>query len=133
MTVTRIWVKHALRPHRLEGHLASNDPDFEAKATDVISLSLHLPQHAVVFCVDEKTAIQALDRKAPVLPLSQGRAERHGFEYVRHGTLSLYAAFNTKTGEGVEQDHPAPHLGRVRRIPDRHRDRPAHWDGLPAW
>ena len=52
-----------------------------------------------MFCVDEKTAIQALDRGDPVLPLSPGRAERHGFEYYRHGTLSLYAAFNTKTGE----------------------------------
>jgi transposase len=57
------------------------------------------PQHAAVFSVDEKTAIQALDRKDPVLPLSPGRAERHGFEYFRHGTLSLYAAFNTRTGE----------------------------------
>jgi hypothetical protein len=55
------------------------------------------PAHAAVFCVDEKTAIQVLDRKDPVLPLSPGRAERHGFEYYRHGTLSLYAAFNTKT------------------------------------
>jgi transposase len=54
-----------------------------------------------VFCVDEKTAIQALDRKDTVLPLSPGRAERHGFEYFRHGTLSLYAAFNTKTGEAL--------------------------------
>jgi DDE superfamily endonuclease len=52
-----------------------------------------------VFSVDEKTAIQALDRLDPVLPLSPGRAERHGFEYYRHGTLSLYAAFNTKSGE----------------------------------
>jgi hypothetical protein len=52
-----------------------------------------------VFCVDEKTAIQALDRKDPVLPQSPGRAERHGFEYYRHGTLSLFAAFNTKTGK----------------------------------
>jgi transposase len=57
------------------------------------------PQHAVVFCVDEKSAMQALDRKDPVLPRSPGRAERHGFEYYRHGTLSLYAAFNTETGE----------------------------------
>jgi hypothetical protein len=57
------------------------------------------PAHAAVFCVDEKTAIQALDRKDPVLPLSPGRAERHGFEYYRHGTLLLYAAFNTSTGE----------------------------------
>jgi hypothetical protein len=65
----------------------------------VIGLYLHPPQHAAVFCVDEKTAIQALDRKDPGLPLSPGPAERHDFEYVRHGTLSLYAAFNTKTGE----------------------------------
>lgn len=106
MTVTRIWATHALRPHRLEGDLASNDPDFEAKAADVIGLYLHPPQHAAVFCVDEKTAMQALDRKDPVLPLSPGRAERHGFEYVRHGTLSLYAAFNTKTGEVLGKTAP---------------------------
>ena len=78
--------------------MASNDPDFESEAADIIGLYLHPPQHAAVFCVDEKTAIQALDCKDPVLPLSPGRAERHGFEYYRHGTLSLYAAFNTKTG-----------------------------------
>jgi transposase len=60
----------------------------------------------VVFAVDEKTAIQALDRLDPVLPLSPGRAERHGFEYYRHGTLSLYAALNTKTGEIVGQTVP---------------------------
>src|SRR5258705_9051231 len=99
MTVARIWAKHDLKPHRLEGYLASNDPDFESKAAEGIGLYLNPPQHAAVFCVDEKTAIQALDRKDPVLPLSPGRAERHGFEYFRHGTLSLYAAFNTKTGE----------------------------------
>ena len=84
MMVARVWRKHALRPHRLEGYMASNDPDFETKAADIIGLYLHPPQHAAVFCVDEKTAIQALDRKDPVLPLSPGRAERHGFEYYRH-------------------------------------------------
>lgn len=99
MMVSRVWAKHALKPHRVAGYLASNDPDFETKAADVIGLYLNPPAHAAVFCVDEKTAIQALDRKDPVLPLSPGRAERHGFEYYRHGTLSLYAAFNTKTGE----------------------------------
>jgi len=99
MTVSRIWAKHGIKPHRLEGYIASNDPHFESKAAEVIGLYLNPPQHAAVFCVDEKTAIQALDRKDPVLPLSPGRAERHGFEYYRHGTLSLYAAFNTKTGE----------------------------------
>jgi hypothetical protein len=99
MTVARIWTKHGIKPHRLAGYLSSNDPDFEATAADVIGLYLHPPQHAAVFSVDEKTAIQALDRKNPALPLSPGRAERHGFEYYRHGTLPLYAAFITKTGE----------------------------------
>lgn len=99
MMVARIWAKHGLKPHRLERYMVSNDPDFEAKAADVIGLYLKPPAHAAVFCVDEKTAIQALDRLDPVLPLSPGRIERHGFEYYRHGTLSLYAAFNTKTGE----------------------------------
>src|SRR5271170_2298426 len=65
---------------------------------DIIGLYLNPPQHAAVFCVDEKTAIQALDRLDPVLPLSPGRIERHGFEYRRHGTLSLYAALETSTG-----------------------------------
>lgn len=99
MMVARVWRKHAVRPHRVERYMASNDPDFETKAADIIGLYLKPPQNAAVFCIDEKTAIQALDRKDPVLPLSPGRAERHGFEYYRHGTLSLYAAFNTKTGE----------------------------------
>ena len=79
--------------------MASNDPDFERKATDVIGLYLDPPRHAAVFCVDEKTAIQALDRRDRMLPLSPGRAERRGFEYKRNGTLSLYAALNTQTGQ----------------------------------
>ena len=97
--VARTWKKHGLQPHRIEYYKASNDPDFEKKAAEIIGLYMNPPQHAAVFCIDEKTAIQALDRRDPILPLSPGRAERHGFEYVRHGTLSLYAAFDTKTGE----------------------------------
>ena len=73
----RVWKEAGLKPHRIERYLASDDPDFESKAADIIGLYLNPPQHAAVFCVDEKTAIQAL----PVLPLSPGRAERHGFEY----------------------------------------------------
>ena len=99
MMVARVWKKHALSPHRIERYMTTKDPDFEAKAAEIIGLYLHPPQHAAVFSVDEKTAIQALNRKDPVLPLSPGRAEKHGFEYFRHGTLSLYAAFNTRTGE----------------------------------
>ena len=97
--VHRVWREAGIKPHRLERYMASNDPDFEKKATDIIGLYLNPPQHAAVFCVDEKSAIQALDRLDPVLPLSPGRAERHGFEYYRHGTLSLYAALDTKTGK----------------------------------
>jgi transposase len=97
--VQRIWRKHGIKPQQLERHMISNDPDFEAKAADVIGLYLNPPAHAAVFCVDEKTAIQALDRKDRMLPLSPGRAESHGFEYKRNGTLSLFAAFNTATGE----------------------------------
>jgi transposase len=97
--VARTWAKAGLKPHRMRSYMASDDPDFHKKAADVIGLYLKPPTHAAVFCVDEKTAIQALDRLDPVLPLSPGRAERHGFEYFRHGTLSLYAALNTKTGQ----------------------------------
>src|SRR6266480_2104046 len=100
-TVQRILAQAQLKPHRLERYMASNDPDFETKAADIIGLYLHPPQHAAVFCLDEKTAIQALDRLDPVLPFSPGRLERHGFEYYRHGTLSLYAALDTKSGEVI--------------------------------
>src|ERR1051326_8095356 len=98
-TVQRIWASARFKPHRLERYMASSDPNFESKAADIIGLYLNPPQHAAVFCVDEKTAIQALDRKDPRLPLSPGRAERQGFEYYRHGTLSLYAALNVKNGK----------------------------------
>jgi transposase len=104
--VARVWRRAGLQPHRLERYMLSDDPAFEEKAADIIGLYLNPPQHAAVFAADEKTAIQALDRLDPVLPLSPGRAERHGFEYYRHGTLSLYAALNTRTGEIVGQTVP---------------------------
>ena len=104
--VARVLAKAGLQPHRLRRYMASDDPDFETKAADIIGLYLKPPVNAAVFCVDEKSAIQALDRLDPVLPLSPGRAERHGFEYYRHGTLSLYAALNTKTGGVLAQTAP---------------------------
>jgi transposase len=99
MMVARVWQYAGLKPPRIERYLASEDPNFELKAADIIGLYVKPPQHAAVVCVDEKTAIQALDRLYPVLPLSPGRMERHGFEYYRHGTLSLYAALNTHSGQ----------------------------------
>src|SRR6202163_555831 len=97
--VAKVWQRASLQPHRFERYMQSDDPDFEPKAADVIGLYVNPPDHAAVFSVDEKTAIQALDRLDPVLPLSPGRAERHGFEYYRHGTLSLYAALDTQSGK----------------------------------
>ena len=97
--VQRVRREADLRPHRLARYVASNDPDFETKAADIIALYLDPPSHAAVFCIDEKTAIQALDGRDRVLPLSPGCVERHGLEYKRHGTLSLYAALNVRTGE----------------------------------
>src|ERR1035441_10557845 len=111
MMVARVWRRAGLKPHRLERYMASDDPDFERKAADVIGLYVNPPQHAAVFCVDEKTAIQALVRLDPVLPLSPGRAERHGFEYYRHGTLSLYAALNPAPGR-VHGKTAARHTSR---------------------
>ena len=74
-------------------------PSLKRRRPTLFGLYLLPSLNAAVFCVDEKSAIQALDRLDPVLPLSPGRAERHGFEYFRHGTLSLYAALNTRTGD----------------------------------
>jgi transposase len=104
--VAKAWRRAGLQPHRFERYMQSDDPDFEAKAADIIGLYLNPPDHAAVFAVDEKTAIQALDRLDPVLPLSPGRAERHGFEYYRHGTLSLLAALDTRSGAVIGQTVP---------------------------
>src|SRR5215471_13097545 len=104
--IARIWKEADLKPHRLERYMASDDPQFEEKAAAIIGLYLKPPQNAAVFCVDEKSAIQALDRLDRRLPLSPGRAEKHGFEYYRHGTLSLYAALNPQTGEVIGQTTP---------------------------
>jgi hypothetical protein len=80
MLVQRVWSRASLKPHRTKSYMASDDPDFESKAADVIGLYLNPPQHAAVFSLDEKTQVQALDRLDPVLPMSPGRLERHGFE-----------------------------------------------------
>ena len=109
--VQRVRREADLHPHRLARYIASNDPDFETKAADIIGLYLDPPRHAAVFCVEEKTAIQALDRRDRVLPLSPGGVERHAFEYKRRGTLSLYAAPNVRTDQ-VHGKPTARHTSR---------------------
>ena len=118
MMVARVWRKHSLKPQRVESYMTSNDPDFEKKAADIIALYLHPPQHAAVFCVDEKTAIQALDRLDPVLPLSHraGRTARLRILPAWHALALRRLQYQNRTGAG--QDRGASHLGRVRRVPD---------------
>ena len=100
-TVGRIWKAFGLRPHRVETFKLSSDPMFIDKVRDVVGLYLSPPEKAVVLCVDEKSQIQALDRSQPLLPMRPGQAERRAYDYKRHGTTSLFAGFNTATGEVI--------------------------------
>ena len=104
-TVSRIWRAFALQPHRTETFKLSADPLFIEKVRDVVGLYLNPPDRALVLCVDEKSQIQALDRTRPLLPLRPGQAERRSHDYVRHGTTSLFAALDARTGQVIGQCH----------------------------
>src|SRR3954449_560348 len=103
--VLRIWRAFGLQPHRQETWKLSKDPQFIAKVRDVVGLYLNPPERAVVFCVDEKSQIQALDRTQPILPLVPGTPERATHDYKRHGTSSLYAALDLSTGKVLGRLH----------------------------
>ena len=103
--VSRIWRAFALQPHRSETFKLSSDPLFIEKVRDIVGLYLNPPDRAMVLCVDEKSQIQTLDRSQPLLPMRPGQIERRTHDYVRHGTTSLFAALNTKTGEVLAQCH----------------------------
>ena len=103
--VSRIWRAFALQPHRSETFKLSSDPLFIEKVRDIVGLYLNPPDRAMVLCVDEKSQIQALDRSQPLLPMRPGQIERRTHDYVRHGTTSLFAALNAKTGEILAQCH----------------------------
>jgi transposase len=102
-TVFRILTGADLRPHRMSVWLHSQDPEFRRKATEICELYLSPPRDAVVLCVDEKTGMQALSRKHPTKWAGCGKPGRQEFEYVRHGTATLFAAFNTRTGQVTAQ------------------------------
>jgi len=104
-TVSRVWRAFALQPHRSETFKLSRDPLFIEKVRDIVGLYLDPPDKALVLCVDEKSQIQALDRTAPLLPLRPGQIERRTHDYVRHGTTSLFAALDIKTGRVLGQLH----------------------------
>lgn len=99
--VNRVWRESGLKPHLTKYFKVSNDPLFEEKLHDVVGLYLSPPENAVVFCVDEKSSIQALDRTQPGLPFKRGRCGTMTHDYKRHGTSTLFAALNTVTGEVI--------------------------------
>jgi transposase len=100
-SVYRIWRAHGLAPHRVRQFKLSNDPDFIAKLRDVVGLYVDPPAHAVVFSVDEKSQIQALDRTQPGLPMKKGRAGTMTHDYKRNGTTTLFAALNVLEGKVI--------------------------------
>jgi transposase len=104
-SVQRIWRAFALAPHRSETFKLSKDPLFIDKVRDIVGLYMNPPDKALVLCVDEKAQIQALDRSQPVLPMRPGQVERRTHDYTRHGTTSLFAAFDTKSGRVIGQLH----------------------------
>jgi transposase len=104
-SVSRIWRAFGLQPHRSETFKLSTDPYFVDKVHDVVGLYLDPPERALVFCVDEKSQIQALDRSQPVLPMMPGVPERATHDYVRAGTTTLFAALEVATGKVIGSLH----------------------------
>jgi len=104
-SVNRIWRAFALAPHRSETFKLSKDPLFIEKVRDIVGLYMNPPDRALVLCVDEKSQIQALDRSQPVLPMRPGQAERRTADYVRHGTTTLFAALDARTGKVIGECH----------------------------
>jgi transposase len=128
-TVSRIWRAFGLQPHRTETFKLSQDPLFIEKVRDIVGLYLNPPDHAFVLCVDEKAQIQALDRTQPLLPMRPGQVERRTHDYRRHGTTSLFAALNVKTGRVIGQLHQRQRAREFRKFLDTiEANVPAHLD-----
>ncbi|BAX97828.1 IS630 family transposase [Mycobacteroides stephanolepidis] len=104
--VAKAWREYGVAPWRVETFKFSTDPELVAKVTDVVGLYLAPPENAVVLCIDEKSQIRALDRRAPMLPMQIGMPERRTHDYVRHGTTTLFAALEVATGKVTEVCKP---------------------------
>ena len=115
--VADVWREWGLQPWRAESFKFSADPALEAKVRDVTGLYLNPPDKAVVLCVDEKPQTQALERKAPVLPLRPGIPEKRSHDYIRHGTTSLFAALEAATGKVTGACYPQHRHGRIPDVP----------------
>ncbi len=104
-TIGRIWKAFELKPHRADGFKLSNDPLFVDKVYDIVGLYLDPPEAAAVYCVDEKSQVQALARSQPAFPMMPGMPEKRTHDYIRHGTTSLFAAFNVADGTVISSLH----------------------------
>ena len=120
-SISRIWRAFSLQPHRSQTFKLSRDPLFIDKVRDIVGLYLNPPDRALVLCVDEKSQIQALDRTAPLLPMRPGQIERRTHDYQRHGTTSLFAAFNVASGQVLGQTASPSSLPRVPPLSRHHR------------
>lgn len=117
-TVSRIWRAFGLQPHRTETFKLSQDPLFIEKVRDIVGLYLNPPHKALVLCMDEKAQIQALDRTHPLLPMRPGQVKRRTYDCRRHGTTSLFAALNVKTGQVIGQLHQRQRSREFRKFLD---------------
>jgi transposase len=115
-TIGRIWRKFDLKPHLSDSFKLSSDPMLVEKVVDVVGLYHDPPDKAVVLCVDEKSGTQALDRSQPVLPMMPGMPERRSHDYVRHGTTSLFAAFNIADGKVISSLHRRHRAAEFRKF-----------------
>lgn len=116
--ISRIWRAFALQPHRTETFKLSRDPLFIDKVRDIVGLYLNPPDRALVLCVDEKSQIQALERTAPLLPMRPGQAERRAHDYLRHGTTTLFAALDARTGKVIGELHRRHRSAEFRKFLD---------------
>src|SRR4249919_3424414 len=117
-TIQQIWRAFGLQPHRTKTFKLSTDPLLIDKVRDIVGLYMQPPTHAVVFCVDEKSQIQALDRTQPVLPMRPGQIERRTHDYRRHGTTTLFAALDIATGQVIGKCFPRHRAAEFRRFLD---------------
>lgn len=124
-TVGRIWRTFGLQPHLVKSFKISDDPLFVEKVRDIVGLYLNPPDHAIVLSFDEKPQIQALQRAQPVLPMDFGQPERQTHNYLRHGTLDLFAALDVASGKVIAKttnQHRAKDFVAFLRVLDNHID-----------
>jgi hypothetical protein len=115
-TIWRIWRKFDLKPHLTDGFTLSSDPLFIETVVGVVGVYHNPPERAVVLCVDEKSGMQTQDRSQPVLPMMPGMPERRTHHYARHGTTSLFAAFNIADGAVITELHRQHRAAEFRKF-----------------